>query len=481
MSRSSAPLRIDPADLCWSRIMLSFRWNVLLALLLSTAATAETVDTTFANGGRVVFNNSTIAYRAVATLPLPNGDFVQVFEIPNTPGVCADVACVGLIKRTPGGTLIDSRSKAAGLSSVTAATLDNSARIVVVGATVPGANGRDFGIVRFRADLADDVLFAGDGGTAFAYNARDEFPTAVAVDARDNIVVVGSFSISATDTDFGIVRVRGNGTLDSGFNGVGYRSVAFDLGSGLLLDQANAVAIGNDGRIVVVGTAIDGSISRTRVGIARLNNDGSADTTFCNPDCSTNTYPGINSGFTTYYFGSATAHSDEGLAVDVLGDQRIVLAGTTYTIDGSSRQGAIARLNANGSFSAERRDDGLGGNAAFRSVRSADANGTRLIVGGDSGPAQNYFLVQAFNTNLSPVLDYGNCQTSNSGFCFVVGTGLGDNGPDTARDLVLDAYGRPLFSGDGVPSAGQNRYVISTRFTNSSGPLPDRIFRNGFN
>lgn len=455
-------------------------FTAALLLNMLPTAQAETFDSTFATAGRLVFNNSTINYRAVATLPMGNGDIVQVFEIPTASGVCADPVCIGLIRRTTTGTLITSRSKAAALSSVTAATVDSSGRIVVVGATVTGATGKDFGIVRFLGNLNDDTSFAGDGGTAVSYDIRDDYPMAVATDSNDNVVVAGSFSYAANDTDFGVVRVRNNGTLDPAFASGGIFRMSFDLGPTLRLDQANALAIGNDGKIVVGGIALDSAISRLRVAMLRLLPNGQLDTTFCNPACSTNPYPTYNSGRTLYYFGQNTTHSDELYGIETLGNGGFVIVGTTYTDAGSSRRGAIARFSADGSYADEVLADGLGGNAAFRSIRSADATGTRYIAAGDSGPAQNYLLLQAFNFSLDPLAGYGDC-LGNSGFCFIFTPGgLGDNGPDEARSLNLDAIGRPLFMADGVPTPGVNRYVMSARFTNSTGPMPDRIFRNGF-
>lgn len=452
------------------------------ALLLNMLPTvqAETFDSTFATTGRLVFNNSTINYRAVATLPMGNGDIVQVFEIPTSSGICADPVCVGLIRRTTTGTLVTSRSKAAALSSVTAAAVDSSGRIVVVGATVTGATGKDFGIVRFRGDLTDDTNFAGDGGTAVSYDIFDDRPMAVAIDSNDNVVVAGSFTYAANDTDFGVVRVRNNGTLDPAFASGGIYRVSFDLGPALPMDQANALAIGNDGKIVVGGIAQDSAISRLRVAMLRLLPNGQLDTTFCNPACSTNPYPAYNSGRSLYYFGQLSNHSDELYGIETLADGGFVIAGTTYTDTGSSRRGAIARFNANGSYADEVLAEGVGGNAAFRSIRSADAAGTRYIIAGDSGPAQNYLMLQAFTASLDPLVGYGDCM-GNSGFCFIFTPGgLADNGPDEARALNLDAIGRPLFMADGVPTPGVNRYVMSARFTNSTGPMPDRIFRNGF-
>lgn len=456
-------------------------WIAIVSLTLPTAAFAEQFDATFFNNGRLVLNNSNIDYRAVTTLPLPNGQMVQVFEIPNTPGVCAGPACIGLFVRSADGTQILSRSKAAGLASVSAAALDSSGRIVVVGPTVAGATGRDFGIVRLKADLTDDPSFAGGATKAVDWSTRDDTPTAVAIDRQDRIVVVGSFSLSTTDTDFGVVRLRNDGALDTTFNSSGIRRIAFDLGPSLRLDQANAVAIGNDGRIMIGGIALDSAISRTRVALARLNPDGSYDTSFCAGGCSTNLgFSAISDGRTVYYFGDNTAHSDELYGIELLSNGSQLLVGTTYTISGSSRKGVISRLFSNGFYSAEVSDAGLGENLVFRSVRSVDASGTRIIVAGDSGPNQNYFHVQAFTSLLQPEANFGNCHANNSGFCFIIGTGLGDNGPDQATSLTVDAQGRALFMGHGVPMPGDKRYLLTARFTNTGGLKPDTIFRNGF-
>jgi hypothetical protein len=166
--------------------------------------------------------------------------------------------------------------------------------------------------------------------------------------------------------------------------------------------------------------------------------------------------------------------------IELLSDGSQLLVGTTYTISGSNRKGVISKLVANGSYLAEVLDAGLGENLAFRSVSSVDASGTRIIVAGYSGPSQNYFHVQAFTSLLQPEANFGNCHANNSGFCFIIRTGLGDHGPNEAAALTIDAQGRALFMGHGVPVAGEKRYVLTARFTNTGGLKPDTIFRNGF-
>lgn len=43
-----------------------------------------------------------------------------------------------------------------------------------------------------------------------------------------------------------------------------------------------------------------------------------------------------------------------------------------------------------------------------------------------------------------------------------------------------DGRGRPPFIGTGFPGSVTRGRLLSPRITNASGPLPDRIFRNGY-
>ncbi len=420
----------------------------------------------------------------MATLPLPDGKVMAVFQFPTFSGFCAEPRCIALARFSATGTLEQVATFANGLEQVTAAAVDWSGRVVVVAQTTAGANGRDVHIARFLpATLSRDTSFAGGAGwTNVSYNTRDEYPAAVAIDAQDRIVVAGSFSLSATDTDFGLLRLRSNGTLDTAFNGIGLRTVAFDLSGSVILDQANAVAIASDGDIIAIGNAYDASVSRVRVAIARLRSDGSYETAFCPSGCAFNAgYSAIREGRTIYVFGAATAHADEGLAIDAIGAGGYVIAGATYADNGSNRRGVVARFSDAGGFAAERIGASLGDNGVFNSVRALGGSGTRILVAGNSGPDDNFLLVQAYDTSLQPVTNYGDCHAQNNGFCPIFGSGLGDNGPDVGRSLTLDALGRPLLQALGVALPGGLPAIMVARFTNDSGPRPDLIFRNGFN
>ncbi len=434
-----------------------------------------------------VTSSGPVSFTAIALLPQPAGNMVLIHAWPTQSGVCGDPVCIGIDRWNANSTAIGSRVKAAALQSISAATVDSRGRIIVVGSYQgAGADGIDFAVVRFNADGTDDTSFAGDGGTIVNFDggqSNNDYALAVAVDGDDNIIVAGSAQRgSPGDTDFAIARLRaGNGDLDTSFSGDGKTMVFFDLGPSLRIDQANAVAVRNDGKIVLGGIALDSAISRTRPVIAQLNKDGSLDTNFCNTSCTLNAgYTGINNGKRVYYFGTLSAHSDEILGIDVASNNDIAIVGTTYSDDASARRAAVARFSGSGVQQSEKLEDGISGNARFTGVRFSDGTGTRLIATGESGPGPNVFLAQAFTTTLNNDSTYGNCLTSNSGLCFIGGSGLGDLGPNAAGQLHLDARGRPLFAGtffiSSDPSRGRN---LSQRITNNSGPLPDRIFRNG--
>src|SRR5262249_6406176 len=69
-----------------------------------------------------------------------------------------------------------------------------------------------------------------------------------------------------------------SGGLDLTFHGTGKKTIPFDLG-GLKTDVANGVTLQPDGKIVLAGD-VDFGAGNSDFGVARLKADGTADTTF---------------------------------------------------------------------------------------------------------------------------------------------------------------------------------------------------------
>lgn len=127
-----------------------------------------------------------------------------------------------------------------------------------------------------------------------------------------------------------VVRLNADGSRDAGFSAV---SVSFSERGNA---AATALALQPDGKIVIGGsfTAIN---AIPRNGIARLNPDGSLDTTFA-------TGRGLN--VATVPIGlRRLAYS----SLALLSDGKLIVGGSSTAVDGVPRNG-IARLNADGSL-----------------------------------------------------------------------------------------------------------------------------------
>jgi uncharacterized delta-60 repeat protein len=134
-------------------------------------------------------------------------------------------------------------------------------------------------------------LYAADGALDFAFgiagNATAGFPdvndvvTAIAIQTDGKIVAAGrTVSIpyatsTITSASVALVRFNRDGTLDTTFGSGGKVVTDFSLP----YNEARAMAIQSDGKIIVVGRTWSPG-SPAALAVARFNTDGSLDTTF---------------------------------------------------------------------------------------------------------------------------------------------------------------------------------------------------------
>jgi uncharacterized delta-60 repeat protein len=172
-------------------------------------------------------------------------------------------------------------------------------------------------IARLNFDGALDTAFTTAIGNGF--NSQVRAIAFQAVDSDQKIVVGGSFSLFDVITSNCIARLDSNGNLDTAF--------LTNIGSGFN-SQVEKLAVQSDQKIVVGGffTTHNGVTSNR---IARLNSDGTRDTTF-----TTN----IGTGFNNFV---------QPLAIQA--DQKIVVGGFFTTFNGVTVN-RIARLNADGTL-----------------------------------------------------------------------------------------------------------------------------------
>jgi uncharacterized delta-60 repeat protein len=150
-------------------------------------------------------------------------------------------------------------------------------KIVVVGEAESSSGTRVFAIARYNTDGSLDSTFGKKGEVTTDFFGFGDYASAVAIQPDGRIVVGGTCTTTADDTDFALARYNSDGSLDGAFGAGG--KLNFDLG-GKVEDHINSVLLQSDGRIVVVGPTLLNSSSGLNTALARFNQNGSLDATF---------------------------------------------------------------------------------------------------------------------------------------------------------------------------------------------------------
>ncbi len=279
-----------------------------------------------------------------------------------------------------------------------AVAVDSKGRIVVAGYTKSGSKYNS-AIARYRPDGSVDRSFGkaidarhrtGQVITDFGYGANDRIND-MAIDKNGKIVVAGTADEigSRRDDDIFIARYTEYGEPDTTFGGDGRTATEFGLTGPGFYDEARALAIQENGKIVVVGCAdfTPGSSPTWHLGVARFNTDGSLDNTF-----GTET----RNGRVTTQFGTSTNSCANDVAIQP--DGKIVVAGYTQTGSGSDAylDIAVARYNADGSLDETFSGDGKSAEGSSVNERATavaiQANGEILVAGYREGTPDEFIL-----------------------------------------------------------------------------------------
>jgi uncharacterized delta-60 repeat protein len=487
--------------------MMSIRAFATLFLLLcglqQVSAQVTTgpaaLDPSFANGGKLTLVFPGSDFRLLAHLQRPDGTSIAIAYYDNNacpvgrhclalyPFNAAGVMGGAITVPTSGQATFSKRTGGVVLDPVLikAAAIDSQGRIIIVG-TEQFGTAFDFKVVRLLPSGQPDTTFDGDGvrtivfdfggpGRAFAYG--------VSVDPSDQIVVVGEIDRSATDTDFGVARLRVDGSLDPAFDGDGKRAVSFDL-SATNTDRAVAVTATSN-LIYIAGNASDNGVSR--IALARLLNSGGFSTGFCATSCTfQGTYPTINNGRRVISYGFQGTTSDFVSAASVnLASGEWVYAGTRLSATFVS-QAFVQKLQANGDYANEGlTDTGLTtsqyqiGGVHWVNPNSATSD---IVQTGSSGLDGINFFAQGLRSTLVPIPSWGTSGTSNSVALWNATGGLGDaNGKNLPAQSSIDSAGRILTGGSylaGNTNVPPYSVVIARLARTVVGP--DQIFKNGF-
>jgi uncharacterized delta-60 repeat protein len=311
-------------------------------------ASPGALDPTFGAGGLIDFGatysepgNVTDAARVAVR---SDGRIIVVGSVSSYPG--AKHHCSIFCLRDTGAplsgpdtwaTMIPFSSK--GNDEASAVALDSVGRIVVAGSADPDGlsalGNRDFAVLRLTADGTLDSTFGNGGKVRVPFDLGgmliDE-AQGVAIDNQGRVLVAGTVATASGARAFGIVRLTPHGQLDTSFNTTGKVVVPFNLG-GWQDASACGIALDSQGRILVAGTAT--GMGLADFAVVRLTPAGQLDTTF-----------GGN-GRQTVAFTPSNKEVDQasGLAID--SQDRILVGGTTAT-EGMGSRFAVTRLTSGG-------------------------------------------------------------------------------------------------------------------------------------
>ena len=189
----------------------------------------------------------------------------------------------------------------------------------------------DFAVARYNSNGALDTAFGTSGKVTTDIGSPYEEATAVALQPDGKIVVAGGAVIGLFN-DFVLVRYNTNGTLDTTF-GTNGKVITNLVG---VSAQAYSVAVQRDGKIVVGGQAnVNGGYD---FALVRYNTNGTLDSTF---GASGKVFTDFGTAQQGFSFAQASA-----LALQA--DGKIVLAGLAYL--GQDYDFALARYNVNGTL-----------------------------------------------------------------------------------------------------------------------------------
>lgn len=179
-----------------------------------------------------------------------------------------------------------------------------------------------------------DNTFDSDGILLKNFSFGDE-ATRFVISQPDGKILLGGYFYSDTNYDVFLLRLNSDGSTDSSFDNDGFVSIDFYGDT----DVAASGALQPDGKIVITGYSFIENWSE--ITVARLNNDGSPDSTF-SADGKTSVHPG------TGY--------DLGMAMAIQPDGKILVAGTK---EKGTRNMILIRFNNDGSVDSTFESDGI--------------------------------------------------------------------------------------------------------------------------
>jgi len=301
----------------------------------------------------------------------------------------------------------------------------------------------DFALARYNADGSLDASFGVGGKVTTDFDRGWDQAHALLLQPDGKIVVAGEAAIGGAATDFALARYNADGSLDTSFGAAGKVTTRFAGG----FDRANTIVLQADGKIVAAGSATSRATGPD-FALVRYNADGSLDATF-----------GIDGRVVTDFSagGGIFANSDGASSAALQSDGKIVVAGAS-THEPTFIDFVLARYNPDGSLDASFADGGKAelsffGNSSIDSISGvANQPDGKIVVAGITTTATRDFALARYNADGRLDLTFG--------VNGKVATDLG-NADNNAFAMALQPDGRIVIAGQAQPNSSSSNFALA--------------------
>ncbi len=335
------------------------------------------LDATFDGDGKVVTQTSINGNEAANAVAIqPDGKIVAAGY---------SILQVALVSYNADGSLdtsFDGDGKAFttinpnGSATARAVLLEPNGKIVIAGNASKNGIDEDFLLARYNADGTPSTDFGVFGYVVtnpFNQTSQSSQATGAAIQADGKIVVVGNRVAGKSLTVGDVLRYTADGRLDSSFASTQFGSGIFTISlSGATTQEINAVAIQPDGKILVCGSYEDEAQEDLGLFVARINQDGTYDSTF--------------NGNGSIRLSAINGNGGLGQDIALQSDGKIVVVGAAPNFDVLAFEFAAFRFNQNGTLDSTfgangvaKIDLGAGDDIAFSVAVQPD---NRIVLGG---------------------------------------------------------------------------------------------------
>ncbi|HEX3096266.1 MAG TPA: Ig-like domain repeat protein [Usitatibacter sp.] len=320
----------DPADCACSG---STADNELLAAFTASG----TLDTTFSGGGSIEVDAGSKQGAALASALQSDGKLVVAGYQRPVPSVSSLLS--GTLARFNADGSLDTTFGTGGFvtngaDKMQAVAIQSDGKIVAAGygdGNFGGNPATRLTVQRLNANGTPDTTFGTGGTTIATLDGPTEEANAVAIQPDGKIVVGGIGQLGGSSfSDSLFMRFNADGSIDTTFGTNGKARVAMSTGN----DLVKAIALQPDGKIVGAGYG-DVSSSQVSIMVTRLNANGAVDTTFG------------TSGVATTSIG-ATISNGNALALQI--DGKIVVGGKWFNPGNGTDDFALVRYNTDGTL-----------------------------------------------------------------------------------------------------------------------------------